>query len=55
MNAGVILGLVTLMAALVLGWRSVQSTGMPFERKARYAAIWAVIIIVLAFVAGRIA
>ena len=46
-------GLVT-VAVLALAVRALSGQGLSFERKARYAAAWAAIILVTAFIAGRL-
>lgn len=53
MNVATIVALISIAAAVFLAWRRINGAGMPFERKARYAAIWAVLIIVIAFIARR--
>ena len=48
-----IVAIIGAMAALVLALRGLQSHHLPFEKKAQMAVIWALIIIGLAFVLGR--
>lgn len=50
-----LVSLVIAAAALFLAIRALRGEGLSFESKARMAAVWAVIILVVAFVASRFA
>ena len=50
-----VVSLVIAAASLFLAVRALRGGGLSFESKARMAAAWAVIILVVAFVASRFA
>lgn len=50
-----VVSLVIAAASLFLAVRALRGEGLSFESKARMAAAWAVIILVVAFVASRFA
>lgn len=52
-GAAAIVALIGSIAALILAVRGLQSHRLTFEKKALMAVIWALIIISLAFVLGR--
>lgn len=54
MNAEMIVALIAVTASLFLAVRALQAEGLNFETKAWMAAIWAIIIAVVAFVATQL-
>ena len=52
--ATMLVAIAALLASLFLAVRGFQSHGLSLERKAAMAGVWAVIIIVLAFVMNHI-
>ena len=53
MNGATVVSLISVVACLFLAVRALNSHGISFENKAWMAVAWALIIAVLAFVAGR--
>lgn len=51
----IVVSLIAMLGWLFLNYRALQADGMSFQQKAVMAAIWAVIIAVLAYVLGRFA
>lgn len=49
-----LVSLIVAAASLFLAVRALRGEGLSFESKARMAAAWAVIILVVAFVASRV-
>lgn len=54
MSGSVWASVIVLALVLALALRALSGEGLSFERKARFAAAWAAIILVTAFVAGRL-
>ena len=52
-GAASILGIITVLGALVLAVSALRSHRLNFERAAKFAAAWLVIILVLVFVIQR--
>ena len=51
----IVVSLIAMLGWLFLNYRALQADGMSFQQKAVMAAIWGVIIAVLAYVLGRFA
>lgn len=54
-TGAIVVSLIAMLGWLFLNYRALQADGMSFQQKAVMAAIWAVIIAVLAYVLGRFA
>lgn len=52
-GAAAIVAIIGVLGALFLAMRGLRSHHLTFERKAIFAAIWALIIVGLAFILGR--
>ena len=50
-----VVSLIAMLGWLFLNYRALQADGLSFQQKAAMAAAWAVIIVVLAYVLGRVA